>query len=375
MDKKIVLLIGLCLAAIVLSNVLGAYVLPLFPMKPEVADAAQYWRWSLNKIIFPLAIYGLPLISLLPLILDLLRRYPLSRLGRARFILLHFSVCFVFSLFQILIHMRFEPDHGHYYGDVFYRLFWGVFDYFGSNFIFYGCVVAAGLAVVYFRELRRKEIDEARLAESLANARLSSLKMKLQPHFIFNALQSVNVLMLDKRIEPASEMISRLGRLLRHSIDMDESQMVTVEEEMETVQNYLAIEEIRFKDRLRLEKNIDPKVHKAVIPGLILQPLIENAIKHGIAKKIGESRIWIDIRREKNNLIIAVKNQGQELPAGWTLDENSGFGLRVTQKRLELIYGKNFSVTVKNTGKGEVSSEIAVPYSEEILSLKKEGAE
>ena len=103
--------------------------------------------------------------------------------------------------------------------------------------------------------------------------------------------------------------------------------------------------------------------------------MIENAIKHGIAKKIGESRIWIDIRREKNHLIIAVKNQGQELPENWKLDEDSGFGLRVTKKRLELIYGNEYSFTVKNTGKEEVTTEIAVPFSEEILGLKKERAE
>ncbi len=369
MNKKLFLLIGLCLAAIVLSNILDIALLPVFP-RPLVDDSSAYWRYAINMIVFPLIIIVLPWSALLPLIRHMLHRYPLAKIGRGRFIVLHFSVCFLFSLAQIVIHMFFEPDQGFYYGDALYRLVLGVLDYFGRNVVFYICVIAASQALIYFRQLRQKEVNEARLAETLANARLSSLKMKLQPHFIFNALQSINVLMLDNQVKPASEMTSRLGRLLRHSIDIDDTQMVTVESELDTVQDYLAIEEIRFKDRLHLEKSIDPNMNKAVIPGLILQPLIENAIKHGIAKRMGPGRIWINIHREKNFLKIAVKNDGPGLAANWNLDEHSGFGLQATKKRLELIYDRDFSFTVRNTGEGGVCSEIRVPFSEEILSCR-----
>jgi sensor histidine kinase YesM len=343
--------------------------MPIF--KRSAADVSpEYWLLIFDVIAFSLVVVVLPWTGLAPMILYWLRRHPLAELGRTRFILLHFSVCFLFSLAQIIIHMFFEPDQGYYYGDVLYRTVLGILDYFGKNVVFYICVVAAAQASSYFRQLRQKELHEARLAETLANARLNSLKMKLQPHFIFNALQSVNVLMLDKKIDSASEMLSRLGRLLRHSIDMDDTQMVTVENELETVQNYIAIEEIRFKDRLKWEKSIDPSVQKAVIPGLILQPLIENAVKHGIAKKMEKGRIWITIVREGNNLKISVKNDGPGLPKNWKLDENSGFGLQATKKRLELIYGREASFKVQNTGDGEVCGEIMVPFSEELLSFK-----
>ena len=195
--------------------------------------------------------------------------------------------------------------------------------------------------------------------------------MKLQPHFIFNTLQSINVLMLDRQTESASEMISRLAHLLRHSIDMDQTQMVTVENELDTIQDYLAIEEVRFKDRLKLEKDINPLVKNAMIPGLILQPLIENAVKHGIAKKMGPGRIRVKINRVDNSLKITIKNDGPGLPPNWNPDKQSGFGLQVTKKRLELMYGNNYSFSVKNSERGEVCAEIIIPFTEEILRSRK----
>lgn len=362
-------MIGLCLAVMVLSNILG--LLPLFsrPIKP---DSPAYWRYAINILISPLIIVILPWTALLPLIRHVLHRHPLAKIGWRRFVGLHFAVCFLFSLAQIIIHMFFEPDRAFFHGDVVYRLVLGVYDYFGNNIIFYIGVIAAVQALTYFRQLRQKEVNEARMAETLANARLSSLKMKLQPHFIFNALQSINVLVLDKQNESASEMISRLGRLLRHSIDLDDTQMVTVKSELENVQNYLAIEEIRFKDRLKSDIYIDPDVDKAVIPSLILQPLVENSIKHGFSNKMGPGRISINIRRAGNTLKITVKNDGQALPRDWQLDMDSRFGLMATKNRLEMIYGNDFSFTVQNTGEKGVSNEIAIPFSEEILSCRRE---
>ena len=372
MKKNIFFLIGLSLAGIVLSNVLAIHILPKI-LKSTAAGSPDYWLYTISAIVYPITNFILPFAALMPLILFVQRQHSMAKIGRVRFTALHFGICFLFSLAQIVIHMFFEPDKGYYYGDALFRLVLGEIDYFTTNLIFYIGVIAASLALMYFRQLRQKEINEARLAETLANARLSSLKMKLQPHFIFNALQSINVLMLDKQIEPASEMISRLGRLLRHSIDMDDTQMVTVEIELATVQDYLAIEEIRFKDRLLLEKPIDPGVQKAVIPGLILQPLIENAIKHGIAQRMEPGRIQIRIQREKNMLKIVVTNDGPGLPPNWNQEEHAGFGLQATKRRLELIYGQDFVFTVRNTGEGFVSSEINVPYSEEILNCRERG--
>ena len=366
-------MIGICLAAIVLSNILYIHIFPVVPkssVSKSPLDDSSYWWDVIIYTIHPLIVLVLPWAALLPLILYVQGQQPLSRTGWPHFILLHLSICFLFSLAQIMIHMSFEPDIGTYHGDFFYRLVLGELDYFYKNVVFYIGVIAVGQAVTYFRQLRQKELNEARLAETLADARLSSLKMKLQPHFIFNTLQSINVLMLDKQTDSASEMISRLAHLLRHSMEMDDTQMVTLENELRTIQNYLEIEEIRFKDRLKLEKDIDPLVKNAVIPGLILQPLIENAVKHGIAKKMGPGRIRIEISRIDNFLKITIKNDGPGLPPNWNPDNYSGFGLLVTKKRLELIYGSNYFFSVKNF-EGGVCAEIEIPFSEEILSVRK----
>jgi len=373
-NKKLLILIGICLAAIILSNILYVNIFPVVPksgVSKTLFDDSSYWWNVIVYTIHPLIVIVIPWMALLPLILYLLSLHPFTKTSRVRFILLHLSTCFLFSLAQIFIHMFFEPDTGVYHGDFFYRLILGILDYFYKNVVFYIGVIAVAQAAAYFRQLRQKELNEARLAESLANARLGSLKMKLQPHFIFNTLQSINVLMLDRQTESASEMISRLAHLLRHSIDMDDTQMVTVENELDTIQNYLEIEKVRFKDRLKLEKNIDPLVKNALIPGLILQPLIENAVKHGIAKKMGSSRICIEINREDNFLKISIKNDGPGLPPNWNVDKNAGFGLQVTKKRLELIYKNNYTFSFKNSEEGGVCAEIKIPFSEEILSVRK----
>ncbi len=367
MNKKLFVLVLLSLAAILLSNFILVSNTALNTKRPA-GDSLDYWENVFAIIAFALISVILPWMGLFALILHFLRRLPWPKERPARFILLHFSVCFLFSLAQILIHMLFEPDTGFYYGDFAYRLVLGQWDYFSRNAIFTVGVIGVHQALTGFRQLRQKEIDQARLAESLAEARLSSLKMKLQPHFLFNALQAINVLILDKQIEPASEMLSRLSVLLRYSFGQEERQLVTVETELETVRSYLAIEEIRFKDRLRVETAAEPGVRNALVPSLLLQPLIENAVKHGIAPSSGSGKIEIDVRRAGNSLSLAVRNDGPDLPTGWNFRDQAGFGLKATQKRLELLYGRDFALEVRNAAEGGVRVEIAIPFSVDILS-------
>ena len=372
MNKKLVVLILLSLATISLSNLIlvGNTALTL---KRSLGESLDYWENVVKIISFNLISIILPWIGLLGLILHFLRRFPWPKERPARFILLHFTVCFMFSLAQFLIHTLFEADTGFYFGNFAYRLVLGLLDYFSTNVIFTAGVVGVHQALTNIRQLRQKEIDQARLAESLAEARLSSLKMRLEPHFLFNALQSINVLILDKQVEPASEMLARLSILLRHSLDQDDRQLVTVKSELETVRDYLAIEEIRFKDRLRVEMKIEPGAPSALFPGLLLQPLIENAIKHGVARSSEPGKIEIDIRRAGNSLTVSVHNDGPGLPAGWNFREQAGFGLRATQKRLELLYGRDFALDVRNAAEGGVRVDIAVPFTVDILSDAGEG--
>jgi sensor histidine kinase YesM len=367
MNKKLAVLVLLSLAVIVLSNLI-LFGHSNLVLKRSFGNSVDYWENVFGVIAIAFISIILPWLGLLSLILHFLRRFPWPKERPARFILLQLGVCFLFSLAQFLIHTLFEPDTGMYFGNFVYRLVLGLLDYFSRNFIFAAGVVGVHQSLANIRQLRQKEVEQARLAEALAEARLHSLKMKLQPHFLFNALQSINVLILDKQIEPASEMLSRLSILLRRSLDQDERQLVTVEDELETGRNYLAIEEIRFKDRLRLETQVEPGVRNALVPGLLLQPLIENAVRHGVARSSTPGKIKIDIRRAGKFLSIFIRNDGPGLPTGWNYMDNAGFGLRATRNRLELLYGRDFTLDVRDAAEGGVRVDLAIPFSVDILA-------
>jgi two-component system, LytTR family, sensor kinase len=372
MNRKFFVLIVLSLAAIVLSNAIlfGHTVLS---SKRLYSDSPDHWINVISVVSVNLISYILPWLGLLGLILYFLRRFPWPPERPGRFVRLHLAICFIFSLAQFLIHAIFEPDTGLYFGDFAYRLILALIDYFSRNLVFTAGVVGIHQALAGVRQLRRKDVEQARLAEALAEARLSSLKMKLQPHFLFNALQSINVLILDRQIEPASEMLARLSILLRHSLDQDDCQLVTVEAELETVRNYLAIEEIRFKDRLQVGTTVEPGTRNALIPGLLLQPLIENAIRHGLARKAGPGRIDIEIRRAGNCLAVSIRNDGPSLAAGWNFSDQAGFGLRATQKRLELLYGNDGRLEIRSLEEGGVRVDISIPFSVDLLANTGQG--
>lgn len=188
----------------------------------------------------------------------------------------------------MLVHVAFEPDVlGGYHFDVLYRTARGVLCYLGYNGVFYVGAVASYQATDSRHRLRETALNEARLEASLARARLDSLRGRIHPHFIFDTLQSINVLVLDRQAERASEMIEKLSALLRQAIDGDDRQVVTVEEETASVREYVEIEAIRFGDRVRVEWAVEPGTLRALVPSLVLQPLIENGIKHGVARTAG----------------------------------------------------------------------------------------
>ena len=370
--KKLIAYIALALLMIVVSNTL--YVISSAVVHKHVVSAIpSYWYSLLDGIYWALIVIVIPWIGLLPLILFALRKYELRPGGWIHFSLLHLVILSGFSFAQIVIHVFFEPGvSGLYYNDVLFRLINGLMFWFAYNVFFYVFVVAAYFAVTFLRQLKLKELNEARLAENLANAQLNSLKMKLQPHFLFNALQSVNVLVLDGQVDAASEMIEKLSILLRLSIDRTDSQLETVQKELEMLDYYLGIEEIRYKDQLTIEKSIDPAVMKALVPSLILQPLIENSLKHGISGSLDAGIVNIEIHKDGEFLNIAVKNDGPGLPEGWNLEEHAGVGLNNTIRRLELHYGDTCKFAITGGETGGVETRISIPFTEQIVKVGEE---
>ncbi len=311
--------------------------------------------------------YPLPWLAITPLIIFAYRRIPFTRKHLLRFALVHAAICLTFSLLKgsahvLIFHSGMSPGRGSMV-DVFTS---SSMHHFTYDVVFYAGILSLYQALEYFKKLRQKELDEARLAESLATAQLHSLKMKLQPHFLFNALQSISVLVLEKKVTAATEMLERLGNLLRISMESDENLLVPLEKELAVLDNYLGIEEIRFMDRLEVRRAVDQSAKGAFVPNLLLQPLVENSIKHGISNRIDAGAIEMEIRREGERLLIRVANDGPALPDAWEKSLARGIGLRTTIRRLELLFPGDFEFGMRNLPEGGVVTEVAIPFIEKV---------
>lgn len=198
----------------------------------------------------------------------------------------------------------------------------------------YWAIVAAIHIVRYYRIARARELRAAQLEMELARAQVEALKMQLHPHFLFNTLNTVAGLMRDDP-DAAELMLAKLAELLRRTLETADLQELPLAEELEFIEAYLTIQRLRYGDRLRVSIDVDAAVRQARVPSLILQPLVENAIGHGIAEKPGPGRVEIAARREGTELVITIVNDGPRLPA--TVRE--GYGLRNTRSRMLALYG------------------------------------
>jgi len=207
----------------------------------------------------------------------------------------------------------------------------------------YWTYVAAYNGLEYYRRFREREIMTSRLEKQLAQSQLKVLKMQLHPHFLFNTLHAISTLM-NRDVETADRMISRLSDLLRLSLMNIELQEVPLQQELDFLKCYLDIEQMRFGDRLVVEREIDTDIMDAYVPNLILQPIVENAINHGINRIASKGRILLSARREEGLLVLEVYDNGPGLT------DDSAFGaLRVglanTRARLAQLYGERGSLS------------------------------
>src|SRR5208337_4143696 len=166
----------------------------------------------------------------------------------------------------------------------------------------------------YYRKYRERELRAIELEKLLAQAKLQALQMQLNPHFLFNSLHSISALM-HKNVDAAERMIGRLGELLRAALDNTETQEVPLRQELQFLRRYLEIEQIRFGSRLRVEIRAAPETLEARVPNLILQPLVENAIRHGVEPHAQPGRIRLLARRQANELRLGVDDNGDGLPS------------------------------------------------------------
>jgi two-component system LytT family sensor kinase len=237
---------------------------------------------------------------------------------------------------------------------------------FQWNYLIYWLIAGGWTAWDYNRESQdrllraaRFELRTAQLEQLLTESRLLNLNAQLQPHFLFNALNTISAF-VEKDPRGARRMIEHLGDLLRFSLDHSERQETSLEEELAVLDHYLAIQRVRFEDHLQVRTDIAPDALHATVPSLILQPLVENAIRHGAALQT----LCVTIRAVRNNgdLQLQVSDDGPGLPVGWSLEAHAGVGLTNTKRRLEQLYPAAHQFDVNNAESGGATVRIVMPF-------------
>ena len=232
---------------------------------------------------------------------------------------------------------------------------------FGSDLLVYGAVIGICYALDYYRKYREREFLATRLEAQLAQAQLDSLRMQLHPHFLFNTLNSIVGLVRDNKNQAAVSMLVGLSDLLRHTLEHSSRQEVELREELSFIKLYLSIQEMRFSDRLRIEFDIDPQTAKALVPNLILQPLTENALRHGIARTVASGVVGITSTIEDGHLRLMVYDNGAGLPDDWQMKGSAGIGLANTVARLQQLYDDKQQFDIRNRDGGGVEVLIMMP--------------
>lgn len=232
---------------------------------------------------------------------------------------------------------------------------------FGSDLLVYGAVIGICYALDYYRKYREREILATKLEAQLAHAQLDALRMQLHPHFLFNTLNSIVGLVRDNKNQAAVSMLVGLSDLLRHTLDHSTRQEVELREELNFIKLYLGIQQMRFSDRLRLEFDIDPATARAMVPNLILQPLTENAVRHGIGGSVSSGLLGISSGVEDGQLRLLVYDNGAGLPDDWQLKGSVGIGLANTAARLQQLYDDDHQFDIRNRDGGGVEVLIVMP--------------
>jgi two-component system, LytTR family, sensor kinase len=229
------------------------------------------------------------------------------------------------------------------------------------NWLINWLILGAWQAHRYYDHYVASELRLERLERNFSEARLNALRMQLEPHFLFKALNTISS-QVERDPKLARSMIEHLGDLLRLSLESKNRQEIPLVEEMAFLEHYLAIQKIRFGDHLRIETQIAPEVKYASVPCLFVQPLVENAIRHGISRRASGGTVIVSANRVGDRLDIRVLDDGVGLPAGWTLENSGGVGLSVTQQRVAGLYPHGetrFGVNRRANGGTEV--EISLP--------------
>jgi len=311
-----------------------------------------------------------------PVIALLLTRFRLERGSWKRSMLVHALVGFSFPLIHGIIDAFVNAAIYWSYGLSFsfgHSISAHItYEYF-QMVIIYWLVVSVLTGIRYYQQFRERELRAAQLESQLSQAQLQALRMQLNPHYLFNSLNAVSALVEDEP-KKARELLANLGDLLRTSLEGEQDNFVPLENELRFIRSYLDVERVRLGERLHVEFEIDPKTETALVPNLILQPLVENAIRHGIAPHVenGDVRILSELEGDRLILSIFDNGKGIEVFNGNGQMYEEGVGIRNTRERLKVIYGERASFKLNSLESGWTESRVTLPLQLSLANQRKE---
>jgi two-component system LytT family sensor kinase len=215
--------------------------------------------------------------------------------------------------------------------------------------------------IKYYEMLQQQRESMLKAAALAQEAQVKMLRYQLNPHFLFNTLNAISTLILDGQGKVANQAVGRLSDFLRYTLDQDPMKKVTLRQELDALNLYLGIEQLRFGDRLRLEFDVEETAQPALVPSLVLQPLVENSLKYAVAPREEGGRLRIEAREHEGRLLLVVQDDGPGLPVGVELGAGRGVGFRNTRERLAVLYGEQQKLAVRFSRPG-LRLEITLPY-------------
>jgi two-component system, LytTR family, sensor kinase len=317
------------------------------------------WRFAVGRNLIDWYIFA---VLSLP-VLWLAGRIPVEFVDWRRRVTIHVVASIVFSmvwmLLRALLVTTLELTEGQApleFGTAFKHALVATFFF---NVLIYWVIISVTHTVRLYRRDRERQVRTAELETRLTQARLQALQMQLNPHFLFNTLHAISSLM-HKDVEAADRMLIRLGDLLRYALESTEEHEVALRQELDFLDRYIEIEKTRFGERLMVQKQIAPDTYEALLPNLLLQPIIENAIQHGIEPHARVGKIELSAVRVDDGLQIEVRDNGGGLPAEDQFEE--GIGLSNSRARLQQLYGGRARFELNNAPAGGLAVRIVVPW-------------
>jgi two-component system, LytTR family, sensor kinase len=324
-----------------------------FETAPEALISHSIWPLFAAKLI-DAWVWAL----LMPLLMLIDRRFGIRQTSLARVALLFLAISIPFTLVHTyLTAVLLYPIHQVWWNPLRSESY-GVYFFLGG-WANYCALTGVLLAFRFYNRYLTSELQLERVEKSLLKSRLQALRLHLEPHFLFNALNTISC-EIQENPELACDMVENLGALLRRSLDYKDQSQITLAQELSLLEHYLSIQRARFGDRIQIRVDVRRDTLSAFVPSMLLQPLVENAIGHGIERRLSGGIVVISASKRDDALQIEVDDDGIGLPDGWTIESSRGHGLQVTRERLNALYPQAGGECLKIAGRDGGGTRVTV---------------